>query len=528
MTHFCSSKTMNCFFMSIITFLIFFSSLSSNVVISNHFQKQGQIITSNGSERFEGFNLYVLESKALSNFEVLNRTLLVTDLDGKIYFSRDVGITDSLDTRPIEIINSNTVLYGTDLKSYLWNIETNETTELNFWSHHDTEYNYANETFFTLKNYDIVFDERSYRFEYINEYNEDGDLIWFLDTRSFINYSQWCPFEDSSPPFDQYGGVRNIVHANAVFYDESTDMIYLNCRNVNTFYKISHETKEVLWGLGEYGNFTLFDIQGNEQEHLFFHPHALEKINDKQFLLFDNDYHNQTDATNMISRLIEITIDEDKMFANITREWNSPSDYFSFSYGDCDLLPNNNLLGVFGTYTHPESDFGAIISEIDMNGDIQWEIAYPNTGEVSFDVFKVERLRFAPVVSSPILVDEGNGTIYFEWEVWYNFRSKTNFVGQYYITLENQTVQEGDIEFPRFWQPIKVRYYLDEPPEGEINISLAVSDEEGHLSNESAFINDPDSTNLFKRNLIIGLSTGGFTLGVVVVAIWIKYVKKKP
>ena len=516
----------------IITFLIFSSSTYSNLVIhknsTNHLSNYEFLNNTNDtSERFEGYNLYVLESKDLSNFEVLNRTLLITDLDGEVYFSRDVGTTDTLDTRPVEFINSTTILYGTELKTYLWNLESNTTVELNFWSHHDTEYNYVDDTYFTLKTYNTVYNDRTYKFEYINEYTAEGDLVWFLDTRSFINYSQWCPFGDASPPFDQYGGVRNVVHANTVFYDEVEDIIYLNCRNVNTFYKINHENKEVLWGLGEHGNFTMFDIYGNEKEHLFFHAHSLEKIDDNKFILFDNDFHNQTDPLNQLSRMLEITIDEGKMYANITREWKAPSNYFSISYGDCDLLPNDNLLGVFGTYTHPDSVYGAIITEVDMNGDIQWEITYPNTGEESFEVFQIERFRFAPIVSKPRLVDEGDGTGYLEWDVWYNFRSKTKFVGHYYITINNQTLEDGEIEFPYFWQATQVRYYMDELPGGEHDISLVVSDEGGHLSNESEISNYPGSINLNRRGLILGLSIGGGSSSLFTIVIYLKYFRKK-
>lgn len=515
----------------IVTFLMLYSSAFPNSVIqsntSNHLIQYEYLDNSN-SGRFEGYNLYVLESKDLSNFEVLNRTLLITDLDGKIHFSRDVGTTDSLDTRPFEFIDSTTILYGTDLKTYLWNLESNTTTELNFWSHHDTEFNYVNDTYFTLKSYNIVFNERTYKFDYINEYTAEGDLVWFLDTRSFINFSQWCPFGDASPPFDQYGGVRNVVHANTVFFDETENILYLNARNVNTFYKIDHETKEVVWGLGEYGNFTMFDIDGEEQDFLFFHSHSLEKISDNKFILFDNDYHNQTDSLNQLSRLLEITVDEDKMYANITRAWTAPSNYFSVSYGDCDLLPNDNLLGVFGAYTHPDSDYGAILTEVDMNGDIQWETTFPNSGEESFEVFQIERIKFAPTVSSPTLVDEGDGTGYFEWDVWYNFRSKTQFVGNYYISIGNQTVENGEIEFPLFWQSKSLRYYVDELPEGEYDISLVVADERGHMSNETEFFISPVLETPIRRGLIIGLSLGGGSLAVSAIVIWLKYVQKKP
>ena len=519
----------------IILSLIFFSTSSQDLVVqsiaSNHFVNSVNLNDSEDSAgRFEGYNLFVLERKNLNKFEVMNRTLLITDLEGDIYFNRELGAADSIDRMTVDFINSTTVLIGDEQNAYLWNIESNTTKVLGFGSHHDLEYNYADDTYFTLKAYDIEYNDSNNKFDYVNEYTEEGTLVWQLDTRSFIDFSQWCPYNDYLPPYNQYGGTKDISHANSVVYDEEEDVLYLSCRNVNTFYKINHENKEVLWGLGEYGDFTMYSINGIEIDHLFFHPHSVEKIDDNRFLLFDNDFHNQTVQENHQSRLLEITIDEDKMYANITREWTAPSDYFSFGYGDCDILPNNNLLGVFGTHTHPDNnDVGAILVEVDPNGDIQWEISYPENGPEAFAVYSMERFRFTPIVSMPKLVDEGDDTGYVEWDVWYNFRSKTQFAGNYYVTIDNQTVDTGEIVFPRYWKSTQHRYYLDALPEGELNISLVVSDEGGHLSNDSEIFNSQGPVSLnknFGRNMTIGFTLGGSTI-LSIIVIWMRFVKKK-
>ncbi len=71
-------------------------------------------------------------------------------------------------------------------------------------------------------------------------------------------------------------------------------------------------------------SFISFEIQFCKR-----HGHALEKISDDTFIYFDNDLHNQTDATNLRSRIMEIRLNEETMTANVSWEWIAPSDYFS-------------------------------------------------------------------------------------------------------------------------------------------------------------------------------------------------------
>ena len=56
----------------------------------------------------------------------------------------------------------------------------------------------------------------------------------------------------------------------------------------------------------------MYDIYGDQKDILFYHGHALEIIDDNSFIYFDNDEHNQTNALNRQSRIIEISIDEEK------------------------------------------------------------------------------------------------------------------------------------------------------------------------------------------------------------------------
>ncbi len=493
------------------------TSILNNIQIYNS-------TTVNSSNRFEGYNLFVLEQHNYSTSAFISRKILISDLEGDVIFERDVNPNIVLADQPIEFINSTTILYGDYDGTKLWNIETNVTVNMFFKGHHEIEMDYLRNTYFTFGTHNIEVDNNTYIFDLINEYNASGHLIRSIDTSNYVELWHTCPFED------KVNGTVDLTHANSLVFDEDEDMMYLNCRNTNTFYKIDYQTGDLIWSLGEYGNFTMYDIYGNQRDYLFFHSHSLEKIDSNRFLLFDNDFHNQTDATNRESRLVEITVDEDKMQANVTWEWTGPENYWSVFWGDCDILPNDNKLGVFGFTSSIEGIEGAKVVEVNNNGTIVWELSSPLEEDLLYAIYGMERFRFSPITSAPILNDLGNNQ-YFEWDLWYNFRSKTNFTGEYFIYLDNQMVDNKNITFPKFWKSINVKYYTGEITPGEHQISIVVADEGGHLSNDSAFYNNIGTIHYeVNRNikLILGLSLGiGVPVSVALVFTWLKYFRKR-
>ena len=480
----------------------------------------------NSSGRFDGYNLYTLQRYNSDTWQIINRTLIISDLEGRLYFSKEIpanapGLNDA------EFINSTTIIYGDNNGARLWNIETDETKYLGFNGHHDYEKNYAAETYFSLSVELLERENDSYLFDRVIEYNQNGEEIWSASVSNFVSHTHWCPYEDMS------GSNIDLTHTNSIIYDDVEDVIYLNIRNTNTFYKINHTTGEAIWGLGEFGNFTMFDIYGNERDNLFYHSHGLEQISDNKFLMFDNDLHNQTNGINQGSRLLEITIDEDKMFANVTWEWISSEDYFTGWFGDCDFLPNNNYLGVFGAQTRPDSTYSARLVEVNSEGEIVWEHSYEWIGSDTFGVYRMERFRFEPIVSEPSYHNLGENDSFLEWDVWYNFRTRTEFQGQYFISVNDTLVENGTIKFPKYWEGTKVRYNISPTDYVENEVSLVVSDEAGHLSNETDRYEPLGKISPVKVKpigLILGLSIGlGVpVLSVMIVFVWLRFVLKKP
>ena len=469
----------------------------------------------NSKPYFEGYNMYILEREQAEGGLIIDRKILLTDLENNII--REKSIPTNIATADILFYNTTTLLFGDVGGTKLWNFESDETIDLGFGGHHDIEINYLNDTFLTLYFYTIEIESYRYVFDNITEYHLNGTFIRSFDTRNYVDTWQLCPFLDLG------AGSVDITHANSVCFDEDEQMIYLNVRNTNTFYKIDYNTGELIWGLGEYGNFTMYDIYGKERDHLFFHGHSLEKIAENKFLLFDNDFHNQTDVLNKESRYLEITINEDTMTANTTREWVGPEEYFSQIWGDCDLLPNNNLFGVFGYTQHLGHQTGSKLVEVNEKGEIVWLLESPLDEEIVYTIYKVERFRFTPIVANPTLTTTNNIS-HFEWDVWYNYKAKTDFDGEYYIYIDGLLVESGEIIFPKYWQSTKIEYTAEGLNNGRHEISLIVWDGQGHFSNESLFY-----TGVFEFRigqnlaLILGVSLGA---GIPIIATSTIFVRK--
>jgi hypothetical protein len=174
--------------------------------------------------------------------------------------------------------------------------------------------------------------------------------------------------------------------------------------------------------------------------------------------------------------------------------------------------------------------------EVNRTHDIVWELSFPKVNDEVFGVYKIERVRFAPIVSNPRFIEDVNAS-YLEWDVWYNFRSKTEFNGTYYINVDGVTVETGQIEFPRYWQSTLIQYEIDEITAASHNISLVVADEAGHLSNESdrfsssgVFTFHKVADTSLKLGLIIGIPTSSVVAASVILVLFLRkkgFLKKK-
>lgn len=468
----------------------------------------GNPIIESSEGYFDGYNLFVLERRDISSYTTVDKTLFIVDMEGEIIIEKDVG-TDAF--LSVEFINSTTLLYGNYGGALLWNIETDVEEQLHFKGHHEYEWNPIDNTYFTLKQYFVFHDGLDYVYDRIAEFTPEGEMIWSVNMSDFVPFEHWCPFNDT-----EYVGMADITHANSIFFDDIEDVIYVNCRNTNTFYKIDHETGELLWSLGEHGDFDLYDIEGNLKESLFYHGHALEKINEDTFIYFDNDQHNQEDAQNRESRIIEIQIDEISRKAQIIWQWVSTDEYHSAWWGDADLLPNGNRLGTFGTLDHSGStSIGARLVEVSNEGEIVWEMKYPKDGDIAHGVYRMERVDFAPIIeiNETYWVKSGEDAIV-NWDAFYNFRNKYDQSGSYSVFLEGAEIEQNYISFERYWQPTEKSINLGLLENGNYNLTFVIEDEMSHQN--SQFVNLTVSE--YPSNVT---QTDGFTFGSLILPLFI-------
>ncbi len=412
-------------------------------------------ITSNEGY-FDGLNLFDPRGEIEYKSVIMN-------LEGDIIVERPYW-------RMVEFINSTHVLgFCSEHEAALWNVYEGTETRLGIQGHHELEYNWINNTILTFKAYVVTINETQYKYDMIEEYNLEGELVWSLDTQDIISPNQWCPFKDGFTEAD-------ITHSNSIFFDSEEDTFLFNVRNVNTFYKVDHKTGEILWGLGEYGNYSLYDSNGNPKDNLFYHAHAVEQVDDNTFILFDNDYHNQTNPTYPRSRILEITINETTMTANESWSWIAPQDYYCTYFGDADRLPNGNRLAVFGVH------YGPRIVEVSEEGEIVWQQEFSSGNTI----YRVERFRFEPILSSPPDIHVNSSeNVNVTWQAFYNFRPKRDINGTYALYLNNSEIATGITTYDKLWRPTNLTFSVGVLEDGLYNVTLAVTDGGGHQATDS-------------------------------------------
>jgi hypothetical protein len=440
------------------------------------------VLNSSGSYQ-DGYNAFVLSRQNISA-GTKDNALLVVDMQGNIVAEKAMQNNFGIFAIPVEWINSTTLLYGNETGQILWNFYTNRTQMTGEYAHHDFEFNHINNTVFVITLYGKFVGDNWTIFDKIIEYDLQGNQIWSFDTANIASIDQYCPYHDISGP-----GNIDLTHTNTVFFNSDDDTLIVNLRNTNTFYKIDHKTGQVLWGLGEYGNFAMYDIHGNRKDSLFYHAHGVQQIDDNTFIIFDNDFHNETKVNDMTSRIVEITVNMDTMTANESWVWSSPTDYYTAYWGNAERLPNGDRFATFGSLTHPSTNLGARLVEVNDSGNIVWELAFQNEGVIDYGVYQAQRFAFAPILSHP--EDQellANQNISITWNAWYNFMPKRTVNGTYDLFIDGSLNTSGEVRFDRFWRPTELAFSLSPLGVGTHNVTLVVYDEGMHYSTDSVEI----------------------------------------
>ena len=69
---------------------------------------------------------------------------------------------------------------------------------------------------------------------------------------------------------------------------------------------------------------------------------------------------------------------------------------------------------------------------------------FPNTDNMRSGVYRMERIRFAPILSSPVDRYAGlHDNITLTWGAWYNFRNKHRVQGDYTLYVNESEYSKG-------------------------------------------------------------------------------------
>jgi hypothetical protein len=318
-----------------------------------------------------------------------NSTNLSQEIDTYLVFMTTDGnvryLQDGADCGwAIKYVSSDTLMYQGSTAHFL-NLATGETTDFpNVSGHHDMEYNPISNTFLTLNNYVKTVNGTRVLFDKIVEFNASGEVLWTWDTYEYVDLSEACVYNDTATYMGE--NVMDFTHCNTIQWDYNESIVYLNSRHLNTFYKINMSDSEVIWGCGEHGDFLLQDPNGKQVSSLWYHSHAVEQVEPGVFMMFDNDFHNETDVNDGRSRILEVTLNEQNMTASETWSWTAPKDYWSPYWGKVDRLPNGDRIGTFGTQTkHYNSSIGAVLVEVNSTGGLVRTWTFP----VGWGIYRV-------------------------------------------------------------------------------------------------------------------------------------------
>lgn len=168
---------------------------------------------------------------------------------------------------------------------------------------------------------------------------------------------------------------REPYHPNSV-WDEG-DRIFVSLHNEDAILAIDVATREVLWRLGEGGDFTLLDAEGNESDDWFYGQHDVKVIGDRVFIYDNGLFGRET------SRALVLRIDEAARVAQIETSWWGEG-WYTPVWGGVDLRDDDTLDVTIGTvwWVNPgEDDHSSLVwLEPDGAGDAteRWRIEFPN------------------------------------------------------------------------------------------------------------------------------------------------------
>ena len=223
------------------------------------------------------------------------------------------------------------------------------------------------------------------------EFTPTGELVWSWNTFDHLDPQRrrdgfFIPQMIGNPLTGQDG--HDWTHGNGIVYRAADDTILLSMRHQDWVIAIDHATGEVLWRLGDEGDFTLLG-----DEYWFFHQHSPEWQPDGSLMLYDNAVGNpERPDSEAHSRAVRYMLDFDAMTA--TKVWaDDDPPFISALAGDADRTSDGHVLRLDSVWTDETQNVpSSRLRELDpeRTPNAVWDLALP-PGRYSYRAVPISR-----------------------------------------------------------------------------------------------------------------------------------------
>jgi hypothetical protein len=236
----------------------------------------------------------------------------------------------------------------------------------------------------------------------ILEFEPGGELVWSWSSLAHLDVQRRREGFDALAPaiFEPVSGqqAKDWTHGNGITYSPESDTLLLSLRHQDWLIEIDHASGDVLWKLGEEGDFVL------EEGSWFYHQHSAQWQADGSLLLYDNGNGNPDIAADAYaSRAVRYELDFDTMVARQLWE-DDMEDFRSPAMGDADSMSDGNYLVTDSTLGLDEGApaFYSRVRELDPGASPQllWEFS-TEPGRVIYRALPVDRLVGEPLATLP-------------------------------------------------------------------------------------------------------------------------------
>jgi hypothetical protein len=181
----------------------------------------------------------------------------------------------------------------------------------------------------------------------------DTNVVWEWSAVDAVDPT-FFPTDESTEFWED--GAVDWTHANSM--DVVDDTVLISFRNLNQVMLVDLDDGQVLWTLGEHGDFEL--LSGD----WFGLQHAATFVDADTVVLYDNT------ETGPTSRVVAYDIDTTAMTATQVRSWDAG--YFTDNMGDVDVLEDQALL-IAAAGRRPGGELGHLV-ELDAQDNVVWDL----------------------------------------------------------------------------------------------------------------------------------------------------------